>query len=157
MSAHEITKTVLDRLARNNDDFILINYANGDMVGHTGNLAAAIEAIEVLDDCVGRVVKAVLERQGTVVITSDHGNIEEMVNAETGMIDKEHSTNPVPCWFVAPDNRRTHEALPLTDLTPQGMLADVAPTILGIMGIPQPLSMTGLDLRRVITTCRLPK
>lgn len=157
MSAQKITQAVLERLQKGGDDFILINYANGDMVGHTGNLAAAIEAVEVLDRCVGKVVAATLKRGGTIIITADHGNVEEMLNSETGVIDKEHSTNPVPLWLITPDNRLDYSVPMLTDITPQGMLADVAPTILGIMGLEQPETMTGLDLRKVITTCRLPK
>jgi 2,3-bisphosphoglycerate-independent phosphoglycerate mutase len=146
MSAYEITKKVSGAIALAHYDFILVNFANGDMVGHTGNFEAGVKAVEALDDCLGVVVKEALSNNYYVVITADHGNVEEMLNIETKTMDKEHSTNPVPIWVVGPDNKRDVPFESLTDLTARGVLADVAPTVLDIMGLKKPEHMTGMSL-----------
>lgn len=137
MSAREITNTLLEKLSSDIYDFMCVNLANADMVGHTGNLTAGIKACEVIDECVGKIVQAVILRGGVVLITADHGNAEEMINNETGEIDTEHSTYPVPLLIIG--NQFQNRAVML----PSGILADVAPTILKLMNIPKPDSMTG--------------
>jgi 2,3-bisphosphoglycerate-independent phosphoglycerate mutase len=148
MSASKIAKKVIQEIANDKYDFILINFANPDMVGHTGNLEASKKAVEVVDKCLGKIVEAILFKGGTALITADHGNAEELINLQTGEIDKEHSTNPVPFIVVgkewAWEERR--EVLDLSLVTPAGVLADVAPTVLRIIGIEQPGEITGRSL-----------
>lgn len=152
MAAPQITERVLEEIATDNYDVIIVNLANPDMVGHTGNLEATIKAIEVVDTCVGQIVEAVLAANGVVCITADHGNAEEVLNLQTHAIDKEHSTNPVPFWIVG-KQFEGHPSIagdvPNGDLSlmpPVGMLADVAPTFLALLGLPQPPEMTGTPL-----------
>lgn len=137
MSAREITTTLLEKLQSDIYDFICVNLANADMVGHTGNLTAGIQACEIIDECVGKIVQAVIIRGGVVLITADHGNAEEMINNETGETDTEHSTYPVPLLVIG--NQFQNKPVML----PSGILADVAPTILKLLNIPKPDSMTG--------------
>ncbi len=157
MSAREITARGIKEIKGGKYDFLVINLANGDMVGHTGKFKAGIKAVEVLDECVGDIVKAVLDSDGTLVITGDHGNVEEMINLETDEIDKEHSINPVPFWIVG--NRFKKEIPSSAEFISEsgGILADVAPTILDIMKIKKPEEMTGASLLDVISDCPLPK
>lgn len=110
------------------------------MVGHTGNLEAAIKAVEILDEVIGKLVQAIYAKGGTVLITADHGNAEEMLNNETGEVDTEHSTYPVPFLVIGP------QFVNKPVMLPTGILADVAPTMLSIMGIHKPDSMTGRAL-----------
>lgn len=152
MSTNEVTERIVKEIKTENYDVIIANFASPDMVAHTGNLAATIKAIEVVDECVGRIVQAILEADGVLLITADHGNAEEVQNLQTHAIDKEHSTNPVPFWIVG----KQFEGKPsisgdvpngdLSLLPPVGMLADVAPTLLAILGIPKPDEMTGTSL-----------
>ncbi|HET8979010.1 MAG TPA: 2,3-bisphosphoglycerate-independent phosphoglycerate mutase [Solirubrobacteraceae bacterium] len=135
MSAEEITDALLAALAEDQPGFTIINFANADMVGHTGVLPAAVTAVETVDRCLGRVVAAVHEAGGACVITADHGNAECMVDA-TGAPVTTHSVNPVPLIVTARG----------VALTPAGTLADVAPTILALLGMPQPPAMTGHSL-----------
>ena len=121
-------------------NFIVINFANPDMVGHTGVLAAGIKACEAVDQNLGKIVNTVLELGGISVITADHGNVEEMINLSSGQIDTEHSSNPVPFIIVHRDPKFSGRALA------KGILADVAPTILALMNIRKPDSMTGRNL-----------
>lgn len=137
MSAPLITKTVSDLLKKNFYHFIALNFANPDMVGHTGNLEAGIKAVECVDRCLGKIVRIVLRKKGTLIVTADHGNIEEMINLKTGEIDTEHSTNPVPL-IIAGEKRSLR--------LKQGVLGDVAPTILELMKIDKPAEMTGRSL-----------
>jgi 2,3-bisphosphoglycerate-independent phosphoglycerate mutase len=131
---------------------ILSNFANADMVGHTGAFEATKKGAEAIDAAVGKVVNAALAAGGAVIITADHGNGEEVLNLQTGEIDKEHSTNPVPLLVIgeqwrgqtAPSGEVIGGDLSL--LPPVGMLADVAPTVLKIIGVPQPSEMTGSPL-----------
>ncbi|MDQ5951896.1 MAG: 2,3-bisphosphoglycerate-independent phosphoglycerate mutase, partial [Patescibacteria group bacterium] len=152
MGAREITERLIKEIKTENYDVIIGNFANPDMVGHTGNLQATIKAVEVVDECVGKIVAAVLEQDGVVCITADHGNAEEVQNLQTHAIDKEHSTNPVPFWIVGKQFEGKSSIagdVPDGDLSlmpPVGMLADVAPTFLAILGIPKPDEMTGAPL-----------
>lgn len=140
MSAYEVNAELIKRIKTNMYDFILVNYANPDMVGHTGVLQAGIKACEVVDGCVGQIVKTVDNLGGASIVTADHGNVEEMINLQTGEVDTEHSTNPVPFIIVSKALNSRGRVLP------RGILADVAPTILGIMEIEKPHLMTGRNL-----------
>jgi len=137
MSALQVTAEMLQRVAGNRYDLIVLNFANPDMVGHTGIMAAAVAAMEVVDGCVGQVVDAVLSAGGSLLITSDHGNCEQMTAAD-GSPHTAHTCNPVPLILVDPD--RPHSQLR------QGKLADVAPTLLEMLGLAQPPEMTGRSL-----------
>jgi len=139
MSAGELTDRLLDRLSLGVYGFILINFANPDMVGHTGNIDASIKACEYVDACVGKIVSAVLQKNGTCLVTADHGNVEEMLT-QTGGIDTEHSTYPVPLIIV--NKELTGKRIQL----PSGKLGDIAPTILHLMGLTIPKTMTGFNL-----------
>ncbi|MEW6683212.1 MAG: 2,3-bisphosphoglycerate-independent phosphoglycerate mutase [Nitrospirota bacterium] len=143
MSAVEVTDTVVAKVASGAYDFMLINYANPDMVGHTGDLAAAIEAVRVIDACLERVVAAVLAQGGAVLLTADHGNLEQMFD-DTGGPHTAHTTNPVPCILI--DARLRLDAADRPAVRARGVFADVAPTLLALMGIPQPPEMTGRSL-----------
>jgi len=152
MSAPEVTERLIKEIDKNIYDFILINYANADMVGHTGNMDAAVAALEYLDTALKELAKVVLEKNGVMIITADHGNVEEMFDMQTGSINKEHSTNPVPFLIIGKDyegkkiDATDISGFDLSILHPQGILADVAPTILKIMGLQQPPEMTGRSL-----------
>ncbi len=139
MSAREITEKLIDRLKLDVYSFILVNFANADMVGHTGNIPAAKTACEVIDECMGKLIPAILEVDGTCLITADHGNVEEMLGPE-GEVDTEHSTYPVPLFII----NKAYEGKSIN--LPQGKLGDVATTILHIMNIPAPSVMTGKNL-----------
>jgi 2,3-bisphosphoglycerate-independent phosphoglycerate mutase len=140
MSAPEVTEEVLKRLRKNSLDFILINFANPDMVGHTGVLEAGIRACEATDQALGKIVNQIFATGGTAVITADHGNAEEMINLSTGEIDTEHSANPVPFIVVG------KKFLGQPKMLPRGILADVAPSVLSLMNISPSLNMTGHNL-----------
>lgn len=137
MSAYLVTEELLKRLDRQAYDVIVLNFANPDMVGHTGILAAAIKAIETVDECVGRLVTKVLEQGGTAIITADHGNAEMMTDGSGGP-HTAHTTKRVPLILVD-DSRKGVRLRP-------GILADIAPTMLDILGVPQPAEMTGKSL-----------
>jgi 2,3-bisphosphoglycerate-independent phosphoglycerate mutase len=139
MSAPELTRTILAQLATRKFDAFVINYANGDMVGHSGVLEAAIKAVEAVDTGVGAVVDAILEQGGAAMVTADHGNCEQMWDPLTNGPHTAHTTNPVP--FILAE---AGERLPLRE---GGILADVASTFLGLQGLAQPAEMTGRDLR----------
>jgi 2,3-bisphosphoglycerate-independent phosphoglycerate mutase len=142
MSAYELTAKIEDRLRTSNDDFVVVNFANLDMVGHTGILEAAIRAVEVVDDCVGRIVGEVINKGGVAIVTADHGNAERMIDEVTGGPHTYHTTGPVPLFVIGNA---------YFELRPSGILADVAPTILDLMRIPKPSEMTG---RSLLMRCR---
>ena len=152
MSARELTARVVKEVAAGSYDFIVLNFANGDMVAHTGNLAATMQAATVVDECLGKIAEAVLAKDGVLFITADHGNAEELTNLQTGEMDKEHSTNPIPFfaignqWKEQPNAQLVALGGDLSLLPPVGMLADVAPTILATMVLEQPEEMTGRPL-----------
>ena len=133
MSAKEVTEKVIEAIQSQKYNCIILNYANPDMVGHTGNLEATVKAIETIDDCVGKVVEEVNKVQGVLLITADHGNAEQMIDYETGEPHTAHTTNPVPFILVGKEDAK---------LKP-GRLADLAPTMLDIMGLEKPKEMTG--------------
>jgi len=152
MSAREITKKVEEAIMSDSYDFIVMNIANPDMVAHTGDLKASIKACEVTDECIKRVTELVLAKGGVAFVTADHGNAEELINMQSGKMDKEHSTYPVPLIVVGKEwEGKTLGGVdaPDSDLSlvqPSGILSDVAPTILKVMNLPQPASMTGRSL-----------
>ena len=140
MSAHGITDVLCASIEKNEHDFTLCNYANGDMVGHTGSIPATIKAVETVDQCVQRVVKSAEKVGARLLITADHGNCEMMIDPETGGPHTAHTTNPVPLIVV--------DAAGDQPLRGGGALCDVGPTVLSMLGIEQPLEMTGTDLRQ---------
>jgi 2,3-bisphosphoglycerate-independent phosphoglycerate mutase len=139
MNAAGVTDTAVEHIRSGQYDLVIMNYANADMVGHTGVIEAAIKAVEAVDTGVGRVVEATLPVGGGLLITADHGNAEQLIEYDTGKPFTAHTTYPVPLYLVVPQ-------LAQARLRTDGILADVAPTILQIMGIPQPKDMTGKSL-----------
>jgi 2,3-bisphosphoglycerate-independent phosphoglycerate mutase len=138
MSAAGVTDALCGAIEARNHDFLLCNYANADMVGHTGVLPAVIRAVETVDQCLGRVLRSAEKVGSSVLITADHGNCEMMIDPTTGGVHTAHTMNPVPLVAV-----RSSAA----SLRPGGALRDVAPTVLGLLGIERPAAMTGVDLR----------
>ncbi|MCK9371501.1 2,3-bisphosphoglycerate-independent phosphoglycerate mutase [Candidatus Dojkabacteria bacterium] len=141
MSSIELTDGLLSKLKTFVDyKFILVNYAAPDMVGHTGNIGSAVKACETVDECVARLANFALAYDGVLIITADHGNVEQMINSQTGQIETEHSSNPVPLIIVYKEFMGNAQTLSA------GVLADVAPTILGLLNIEVPTEMTGRNL-----------
>jgi len=139
MSAQGITDTVVRAIERNEFDAIIMNYANADMVGHSGKLEAAIKAVEAVDAGLAQIYQALKPRGGVWIITADHGNAETMIDPVTGGPHTYHTTNPVPFILVSDDDQLRLKA--------GGSLRDIAPTMLSALGQPQPADMTGKDLR----------
>jgi len=137
MSAPEVTDNLVQAIEDDKYDAIIVNYANGDMVGHTGIFSAAVQAVETLDECLSRVMRAIHKVGGAMLVTADHGNCEKMLDEESGQPYTAHTTTPVPLVYVG--------ERPAT-LSDGGALCDVAPTMLKIMGLPQPVEMTGHPL-----------
>ncbi len=149
MSAFEIRDRVIDEIDKDRFDFYVINFANADMVGHTGNVQATIQAVETIDQCLGDIFQAVRAKKGIMFITADHGNAEQMINMVSGAINKKHSSFPVPFLIIGEDFRKNpplEEVSDLSSVTPSGLLSDIAPTILNILDIPVPSGMTGTSL-----------
>jgi 2,3-bisphosphoglycerate-independent phosphoglycerate mutase len=138
MSARGVTDALLEALAKHDYSFVLVNYANPDMVGHTGVIPAGVSAVEVVDECLARLCEAVLARGGALLITADHGNIEQLIDPKTGGPHTAHTTNPVPIWWVTRDSH----ARGLRD----GGLADLAPSLCELIGLSVPREMTGRSL-----------
>ena len=137
MSAYEVTDKVLEKI--NKYDVIILNYANCDMVGHTGKYEAAVKAVKTVDECVGRIVQQVQKMNGIAIITADHGNADQMIYYESRRPHTAHTTNPVPFILVSNKQKKIK-------LRNSGILADVAPTILDLLGIDKPMDMTGESL-----------
>ena len=138
MSAPQVCEKLLDAIRSEKYDVIVINFANPDMVGHTGVISAAIKAIETVDECVGKAVQAVKDVDGVLFICADHGNAEQMIDYTTGQPHTAHTTNPVPFILVNYDTAYT--------LKEGGCLADIVPTLINVMGMEQPAEMTGKSL-----------
>ena len=136
MSAYEVTEKVVEAIKSQKYDSIILNFANPDMVGHTGSIEAAIKALEAIDECVAKVVKAIEEVNGILLITADHGNVEQMIDYKTGEPHTAHTINPVPLTIIGIGNKKLKE----------GRLADLAPTMLDLMGLEKPEEMTGESL-----------
>lgn len=137
MSAYEVTDKLVEAILSGQYDLLVVNYANGDMVGHTGVFDAAVKAVEAVDTCLGRVYEAVMAKHGHMIITADHGNVEQMQDYESGQVHTQHTTEPVPFIYVGPTQAVIAEG---------GVLADVAPTLLHLMNIPVPSEMQGRNL-----------
>ncbi|MBS4021834.1 MAG: 2,3-bisphosphoglycerate-independent phosphoglycerate mutase [Dethiobacter sp.] len=137
MSAPQVTARVLEEIEKDNYDAIILNYANADMVGHTGIVDAAVKAVEAVDHCLRQIVTAVLRRGGAAIITSDHGNAEQMTTGRTARPFTAHTPNPVPFILACSQNCRLRKS---------GILADVAPTVLDVLGLDKPPEMTGSSL-----------
>jgi 2,3-bisphosphoglycerate-independent phosphoglycerate mutase len=143
MSATGIAETVVKAVEDATFDVIVVNFANADMVGHSGKLAPTIKAVETVDACLGRIELAVRSKGGAMLITADHGNAEMMIDPVSGGPHTYHTTNPVP-FIVVTENAKQFT------LKPGGSLRDISPTILGMLGLPEPAEMTGTDLRSKI-------
>ena len=139
MSAYEVTDKAVELIESRKYGVMIMNYANCDMVGHSGILEAAQKAVGAVDECVSRVVSAILDVGGSVILTADHGNADEMIDPDTGGAFTAHTTNPVPCILVSKKYKDAH-------LREGGILADIAPTMLQILGLEKPAEMTGSTL-----------
>jgi len=137
MSAYEVTDELVAAINSGEFDLLVVNYANGDMVGHTGVFDAAVKAVEAVDTCLGRVYEAVMAKKGHMIITADHGNVEQMQDYQSGQVHTQHTTELVPFIYVGPSSATIAEG---------GVLADVAPTLLNLMQIPVPAEMQGRNL-----------
>lgn len=136
MSAYELTEKLTEAIGSKKYAFICVNYANPDMVGHTGVLSAAIKAVETVDSCLGSVIEAAKTVGADVLVTADHGNVEQMINPKTGSPMTSHTTNVVPLLYIGDSDKALQS----------GALCDLAPTVLALMGIQQPKEMTGKTL-----------
>jgi len=150
MSAEKLTGHLCQKILSTETNFYVANLANPDMVGHTGNLAAGIEAVEFIDQCLKKILNACQMADAALIVTADHGNIEQMINTRTGDIDKDHTTSPVPFLLFANEFKfAVPEKINYTYLSarvPAGIISDVAPTVLDLFGIPRPPEMTGRSL-----------
>ena len=153
MSAPQVTEKLIEQIESDVYDFILVNYANADMVAHTGNEEATIVACQSADKSLSILLPVILKHGGAIFITADHGNAEELKNLETGEIDTEHSVNPVPLWYITPDNHHEKSADQMVREQNEirGLLSDVAPTILDLMGVKKPEEMNGTSLLKTLT------
>jgi len=153
MQAEEITKTIIEGI-KNNYDLIIVNYANTDMIGHTGNFKAAVKAAECLDKNIESIIKIAEDGECILIITSDHGNIEQMMNVRTGEKKTKHTANPVPFYLIGKEFKlkkpKTKEQIEKNYKIPSGLLSDIAPTILELLKIPQPSEMTGRSLLGIL-------
>lgn len=138
MSAALVTDSLLEAISLDSFDLIVVNFANGDMVGHTGNISAAIKAVETLDNCLSKLIPAIISKNGVMLITADHGNAEQMIDPDTNEPHTAHTTNPVP--FILIGNAAQNYSLK------NGRLSDIAPTILELMQLPKPMEMSGSSL-----------
>lgn len=154
MSAPELTQILVKKISDPALNFAVANFANTDMVGHTGNLMASIKAVTYIDGCLKQIMQASLQADAVLLITADHGNVEQMINTKSGDIDKDHTTNPVPFLIIANELKFIQPVevgfLSLSAKVPVGAISDIAPTILGLMGLPKPVEMTGVDLMQEI-------
>lgn len=140
MSSAQLTDVAIQKILENKYEFILLNYANPDMVGHTGNIDASIRAVESVDRCLGKLIPTALNTNYSILVTADHGNVEQKINFKTGKTSTEHTSNMVPFIAISKDLEGRNVNIPT------GILADVAPTILALMGLQKPHEMTGRNL-----------
>lgn len=152
MMASEITTRLVSSIEENAFDFILVNYANSDIIAHTGNYEACLKAVKTIDEQIGKVTKAVLATNAVLLVASDHGNIERVFDPLTGIPETKHNSSPVPVYLVAKEFQRpkTEEEIRESERTNVGILADIGPTILELMGLPKPKEMTGQSLLRFL-------
>jgi 2,3-bisphosphoglycerate-independent phosphoglycerate mutase len=140
MSADGIADAVVDAIERGKFQVIIVNFANADMVGHSGKIEPTVKAVETVDACLGRIYKAIKQKGGAIIVTADHGNAEMLIDPVTGGPHTAHTLNPVPFIVVSDDDKQF-------SLRAEGALQDISPTVLGMLGISQPKEMTGRDLR----------
>jgi len=140
MSAAGIADAVVNAIEKGGFQVIIVNFANADMVGHSGKIEPTVKAVETVDSCLGRIYNALKQRGGSMIVTADHGNAEMLIDPATGGPHTAHTTNPVPFIVVSDDDKKL-------GLRPDGALQDISPTMLSMLGIPQPKEMTGRDLR----------
>jgi 2,3-bisphosphoglycerate-independent phosphoglycerate mutase len=145
MSAAGIADAVIKATEEGTFDVVIVNFANADMVGHSGQIEPTVKAVETVDACLGRIESAVRAKGGAMLITADHGNAEMMIDPVTGGPHTAHTTNPVPFIVVAEDAKHF-------TLKPNGSLRDISPTMLGMLGVDEPKDMTGADLRAFLKT-----
>ena len=147
MMAAAITDRLIQAMENRAFDFILVNYANGDTIAHSGNYHAALEAVKTIDTEIGRVIQVALNTDAVVIITSDHGNMEELISPATGRMETQHDPSPVPFYLMSKEFRgRKFINWRSVANEPIGIISDVAPTILQIMGLKKPEDMSGRDL-----------
>ena len=155
MAASQITERIIQAINQGTTDLIVANYANADIIGHTGNLQAAIKAIESVDAALKPLIDSAVAKKCNLLITADHGNAEQMLDLRTGEPYPEHTTNPVPCFLITPENKKERSKSVMENnfyQSPQGILSDIAPTILELMKIPKPPVMTGQSLLKTLLT-----
>jgi len=145
MSAAGIADAVVKAVADTAFDLVVVNFANADMVGHSGKLAPTIKGVETVDACLGQIYQGLKEHGGSMIITADHGNAEMMVDPATGGPHTAHTTNPVPFILIGEDANNYA-------LRPDGSLRDISPILLSMLGLEQPMQMTGSDLRSLKTS-----
>jgi 2,3-bisphosphoglycerate-independent phosphoglycerate mutase len=150
MSAEELTDILTKKIQDSDTNFFIANFANCDIVGHTGNLRASVKAVEFIDMCLKKIKDAALQTNAALIVTADHGNVEQMINVKTREIDKDHTANPVPFLLVGKDFKlaapNTGGFMSLAAQVPSGVVSDIAPTILALYGIGKPEEMTGINL-----------
>ncbi len=155
MSAEQLTDILIEKFTKSEINFFVVNYANADMVGHTGSLQAAIRAMQFLDKQMRKLMESALLVDAALIITSDHGNVEQMLDVKTGDINKDHSTNPVPFLLIANEfkfgEQRQKSLSSLAAEVPAGVISDIAPTILDLFGLPKPPEMTAVNLLTYFT------
>ena len=153
MMAQEITSRALQAIESGGFDFILINYANADVIAHTGNFEASLKAVEVIDAQIGKLIAAILQQNGALIITSDHGNVERMLNPLTWMPETMHDTSPVPVYIVGHPFKtyiKNDAEVDYLEKNTAGILSDITPTVLELLGLPEPPEMTGKSLIKLL-------
>lgn len=154
MSADQVTDILIDKITHSEHSLFVANYANFDMVGHTGNLQAAIKAVNCLDALLKKIIEAILLTDSVLIITGDHGNVEQMLDSRTGEANKDHSTNPVPFILIGNEFKLTGVKeggyTALSAQVPSGVISDIAPTLLSLLGLNKPSEMTGIDLLTIL-------
>ena len=153
MKSAEIAQKVVEELDKNLHDFIVLNFANADMLAHTGNLAATVKGIEAVDSALGSIIERVLAKEGIVIVTADHGNAESLVYRSSGEAETRHDDSPVPFYLVGRQYQiaKTSERMAQETADVSGIPGDVAPTVLELMGLQQPPEMTGKSLLGILT------
>lgn len=152
MRVLDIAERVITNINENLYDFFIINFANADVISHSGNFEATVKGVEAVDKAIGQLVQAILEHEGIVVITSDHGNAESMLYQSSGERETKHNDNPVPLYLVGKkfQRKRTEEEVTKSMSQANGLLSDIAPTILELMEIDKPAEMTGESLLKIL-------
>lgn len=152
MRAEEITTRLLEAIQEKAYDFILVNFANADIIAHTGNFKATVEAIKILDEEIGKIMKTALDNDAYLLITADHGNAERLINPQTGEAETKHDASPVPIYLIANEfkRERSPEEVRQGEKAPVGVLADIGPTILELMGVPKPKEMSAQSLLELL-------